>query len=158
MILSTIFSFLGGSVFRMLWGEISSFINNAGIVSSVVWGFNIDKSTSGFLSLLPATNLPKLTTKAWGRFTVAGGAIASTNLQGVASVAYISAGTYEVVLSTAQAGTDYAITASAENGAIASMFLCSPTQPISTTTFRLITSSISGVPADARTVSFQVHS
>lgn len=27
MILSTIFSFLGGSVFRMLWGEISSFIN-----------------------------------------------------------------------------------------------------------------------------------
>lgn len=27
MIISTLFSFLGGSVFRMLWGEISSFMN-----------------------------------------------------------------------------------------------------------------------------------
>lgn len=27
MIISTLFSFLGGSVFRMLWGEISSFLN-----------------------------------------------------------------------------------------------------------------------------------
>lgn len=27
MILTTIFSFLGGSAFRMLWGEVSSFLN-----------------------------------------------------------------------------------------------------------------------------------
>lgn len=134
----------------------SIIVNNAGTVLGATWGFNTDKSTTGPLFLRPVTNLPKVTAKAWGQFTVSGGAIATTNLQGVSSVAYISAGLYEVTLASAQDGANYSVVASAENGSIANIFICSPGFLSSTTVFRLTTSSISGVPADARTVSFQV--
>jgi hypothetical protein len=131
-------------------------VNSAGTVSGVTWGFNTDKSTTGTVFAKPVTNLPKVTAKAWGQFTVVGGAIATTNLQGVYSVTYVSAGTYEVILVSQMPATDYCVVAAAENGATASMFICSPGVPISNTTFRLYTSTISGVIDDARTVSFQV--
>ena len=134
----------------------SMYVNNAGTVSGVTYGFNTDKSTSKTLFLTPVTNLPKVTAKAWGRFTVAAGAIATTNLQNVTSVTYISAGVYEVLLSEQLAGSNYCVVGSAENGATANVFICSPGVPIATNLFRLSTASVSGVLADARTVSFQV--
>jgi hypothetical protein len=134
----------------------SMYVNNAGTISGVTYGFNTDKSSTKTLFLKPVTNLPKVTAKAWGQFTVSGGAIATTNLQNVNSVTYVSAGLYEVTLASAQDGTNYCVTASAENSATATIFICSPGVPISTTVFRLSTANVSGALADARTVSFQV--
>lgn len=134
----------------------SIYVNNAGTVSGVTYGFNTDKSSTGTLFLKPVTNLPKVTAKAWGQFTVSGSAIATSNLQGVSSVTYVSAGLYEITMASALSGTNYSVTASAENGATSSIFICSPGVPISTTVFRLSTASVSGTLADARTVSFHV--
>ena len=95
--------------------------------------------------------------RAWGQFTVAGGAIDTSSSFGVASITYISTGVYEVTLQEAMADTSYAPLVSAENGALYSMMLASPGVPSSTTVFRIYTGTDATTLAEARTVTFSVY-
>jgi len=134
----------------------SLFMASAGTKNAIRFGRNFDSSTSGVYSEIYYENQTKMTPRAWGRFTISGAAIASSNSFGIASITYISAGVYEITLQTSFGATDYAVLASAENGASTPMFLCSPGAPISNTVFRIYTGTAINTSADARTVNFSV--
>lgn len=136
----------------------SLYISDSGTVDKIRFGKNRDASTNGVYrgTGTSYSDMTKLEARAWGRFTVSGGAIATANTFGVANIAYIGTGTYEVTLRDVMPGTNYAIMASAENGASFVAMLCSPGQPISTTVFRINTASTSAAAAEARTVNFSV--
>ncbi|NCZ46230.1 MAG: hypothetical protein EBX59_01440 [Betaproteobacteria bacterium] len=132
-------------------------LDGGGTISRVVIGENKDTSASGLQSNSNAyQSNSQATAKAWGRFTVSGGAIATTNLYNIASVTYIGTGVYEVTLRSAMSGTNYGIVANAENGSSVVALLCSPGVPSSTTVFRIYTASNASTSAEARTVSFWV--
>ena len=136
----------------------SLYISDSGTVDKIRFGKNRDASTNGVYrgTGTSYSDATKLEARAWGRFTVSGGAIATTNTFGVANITYIGTGAYEVTLRDAMPGTNYAVIASAENGASFVAMLCSPGQPISTTVFRINTASTSAAAAEARTVNFSV--
>lgn len=136
----------------------SLYISDGGAVSNVTFGKNRDASTTGVYrgTGTSYSNETKQQARAWGRFSVSAGAIASSNAFGVSSITRVSAGIYEVTLREAMSGTDYSVIASAENGASYAAMLCSPGMPISTTVFRIHTAPDSSANADARTVNFAV--
>jgi hypothetical protein len=131
-------------------------MESAGTKNAIRWGRNFDSSTSGVYSEVYYENQTKMEPRAWGRFTVAGAAITSSNSFGISGVTYISTGVYEVTLKTNFGANDYAVLASAENGGSSTMFLCSPGAPISNTVFRIYTGTAISTSADARTVNFSV--
>lgn len=135
----------------------SLYMAAGGTLTGIRWGNNSDSSTSGVYSEVYYKNDEKLQSRAWGRFTVSGAAIATQNCFG-ASVGYVGTGIYEVTLTNAQSGTDYGVVATAENGASYNALLCSVAPSTSTTVFRIATASGSTSPAEARTVSFAVFS
>jgi Right handed beta helix region/Pectate lyase superfamily protein len=134
----------------------SLYMASAGTKNTIRWGRNFDSSANGVYSEVYYENQTKMEPRAWGRFTVSGGAIASSNSFGIAGISYISAGTYEVTLKANFGANDYSVQASAENGVVSNMFLCSPSTPISNTVFRIYTGTAINTLADARTVNFAV--
>lgn len=138
--------------------DYSLYTSDGGTVSGVTWGKNRDASTNGVYrgTGTAYSDETKLAARAWGRFTIAAAAIASSNSFGVASITYVSTGLYEVTLREAMPSTAYCVLASAENGAAYVAMLCSPGQPISTTVFRIVTGTDPATLAEARTVNFSV--
>lgn len=137
--------------------DYSLYMASAGTKSGIVWGgSNKDKSTNGVYSEISYDDQSRLVDRAFGRFSISGGAIASSRSFNVSSITRIGAGTYEVTLRTALPGTDYTIECSAENAASYTGMLCSPGVPISTTVFRIYTSTDAATLAEARTVNFTV--
>lgn len=134
----------------------SLYMASAGTKDRIRWGRNFDSSTNGVYSEIFYENQTKAEPIAWGRFTVSGGAIASSNSYGVANIEYISTGVYEITLLKDPGVTNYCVVASAENGASTNMFLCSPAPPTSSTVFRIATGTAVSTLADARTVNFTV--
>lgn len=137
--------------------DYSLYMAAGGTNSGVRWGKNLDLSTNGVYSEVLYENEKSLEARAWGRFVITGGAIASSNSFGVSTITRISAGVYEITLAQAMPGTNFTIVASAENGASYTGLLCSPGQPSSTTVFRITTSSDASTVAEARTVNFVVY-
>jgi hypothetical protein len=138
----------------------SLYNSDGATLTNIKFGFNQDSSDNGVYQGTGTSyyNEARQHVKAWGRFTVAGGDIATINAFGVQSIAYIEAGTYEVTLKEAMVGTDSCILVTAENRANYNLMLASAGQPTSTTVFRIYTGTSSSTLADARTVSFNVTS
>jgi hypothetical protein len=136
----------------------SLYISDAGTVSGVRFGKNRDASTNGVYrgTGTAYSDESKQESRAWGRFTVSGGAIDTTNSFNVSSITRISTGLYEVTLREAMSGTNYGIIASAEDAATVNALLCSPGVPSSTTVFRITTALDATTVREARTVSFAV--
>lgn len=136
----------------------SLYISDSGTVSNIRFGKNRDASTNGVYRGTGTTysNETKQEAKAWGRFTVSGGSISSSNVFNVSSVTRVSTGIYEVTLQEAMPGTDYGIVASAEDGSTVAALLCSPGVPSSSTVFRITTALDYATVREARTVSFAV--
>jgi hypothetical protein len=136
----------------------SLYISDAGTVDKIRFGKNRDTSTNGVYrgTGTAYSDESKQEARAWGRFTVSGGAIATSNVFNVSSITRISTGVYEVTLREAMTGTNYGIIASAEDGSTVSALLCSPGVPSSTTVFRITTALDATTVREARTVSFAV--
>jgi len=136
----------------------SMYISDGGTVSRITFGKNRDASTNGVYRGTGTTysNEDKQQARAWGRFTVSGGAIATINSFNVSSITRIATGSYEVTLLEPMGGTNYAIVANAEDGSTVVALLCSPNVPSSTTVFRITTALDATTAREARTVSFAV--
>jgi hypothetical protein len=134
----------------------SLYMASGGAINSVKWGNNQDTSTNGVYSEVYYENEKRLQSAAWGRFTVSGGAISTTESFGVANITYVAVGVYEVTLKKAMPSTNYCLTASAENSSAYVAMICSAGQPISTTVFRIYTATDAATLAEARTVNFTV--
>lgn len=136
----------------------SLYISDSGTVSNVRFGKNRDASTNGVYRGTGTSYSSETSqeSRAWGRFTISGGAIDTTNSFGVSGITRVSTGVYEVTLREAMPSSQYAVVASAENGAAYYGMLCSPGVPISTTQFRIQTASDASTLAEARTVNFAV--
>lgn len=127
-----------------------------GNAQNIVWGRNVDTSTSGVYMEVAYSDATKNEAFAAGRFTISGGVIDSANTYNITSITVIGTGIYEVTLKKAAKGAAYVINASCENGAAYAGMLCNPGQPISSTVFRISTATDASTLAHARTVNFAV--
>ena len=140
--------------------SFSLYISDGGTVSGLKFGVNRDTSTNGVYrgSGTAYRHEERQEARAWGRFSIAAGAISQINSFNVASITRLGVGSYEVTLRQPMASTDYGVLASAEDGSTVTALLCSPGVPISTTVFRIQTALDAITAREARTVSFAVFS
>jgi len=134
----------------------SLYADAAGAAQGIVWGRNVDSSTNGVYMEVAYSDVTKNETFASGRFVIDAGVVISANSYNISTITIISAGVYEVTLKKAARGAAYVIHTSCENGAAYAGMLCNPGQPISSTVFRIYTSTDASTLADARTVNFSV--